>query len=1325
MNNFLLTLAGLLLAVLCALFAVPPLIDWNQYRGVFEEEVSRFLGREVRVGGDVRLRILPVPYVGFDRVHIADAPGVSGPFVQAGRFTMWLAVPPLLRGVIEARRIEISKPTLRLRFDEKGGGNWQSLRFSETGLPFVPRQIALQSVNIVSGRLIVENTHGDTIARLEGIDGELSAVALPGPYKFIGTYGAAEERRELRLSTSRAGADGSLRIKASVRDRAAKSSTVIDGALSNLTKAPTFAGTFRVRASNDLLVSTPPPTQDAKRKPNRRFFEASGKISADSRAARLVDISISFDSDGRPQLLKGTAEATWQRALQIHSRLSSRWLDLDAIFGLEKSASPLSLFNAFLQRRNGIGQSGRAVLDIAVDQANLGGASIGDLFVRFGREGKAVRIERLHAALPGGTSLSGDGLIGSGSSGGDFDGFVILKGASLRRFTQWARLPSIKLRGRAATSFAIRSSVKYSPGALLLENLAAETAGGTVRGDMQAIWGAKPRLAIDLDVANVDLYGFGDNLLAQESLTAAFGTNAAASKLPQDHPSRLFDGMDLRIRLDGTNIRDGARHLKTIDLTVHRTGKKLVIDQAKFSLASGITADLKGNLTSAGTRHTGELTGVVTARTANGVRALVELVSGLTNTALSPDFLRNAYPISLAFSAGLGRPDKHATSITADGEVNGDRVRIALTTGGGVAGWRNQPLRLSARIEGRDVGHTIGWLRARPPQNSPQGAPQAASAPGTTSSPVAILIESSGQPASGLTSAVHIDSAVLALRLDSTAKLGQNDTLVWQGRAETRTPDLARAAQIFAPELLPAAARVPASGRIDLAGRSGSITISPRGAMIGLSRVDGRITLQFPHTPRDRHRLTAELAVDKARMRDLLAPLSAASTGLAPRTTENGGADGRGSQSASFWSDAPFSFAPLNGVEGKIALTVAILDVGQGLKARKTSFAAQLTPSNVAVSQFGGRLLGGTVTGSANLSAAPAGAAFSGSLKLSGIDLASLATSPLSGRLSGHASGELALKGTALSLRALVATMTGTGNIQLKQAVFPGLPHEALSALCNEIVAGKLDAPEIAAKITAATRLGAVRVGNATAKLTVADGALLFSRVATGSEAPRAENRTTVDLLQLASDSEWRVWPQLSASPDIKVSKPLPEIRVVYAAPLAKLPSAVAAVSLGSLERELTVRRMEADVARLERLRREDEARAKAEAERLRRLEEERQRAVEAERQRRLQEQQQQSPVGVAPQPGQPPATPAPAPVRARPPLPAPVAPVVPPPQPGGGNRSGSLTPPVQTTPQPPSPAATTAPLPTVTKRPRRKPHRRRSNWSPNRALEQLNGGTN
>ncbi len=182
MSNGLLYIAGLLTLALAALFAVPYFIDWNGYRGVFEEEATRILGREVRVGGDVNVRLLPAPYVRFDKLRIADPSATTGePFFRAESFTMRLSVPPLLKGILEANEIELKRPVLRLAVDADGGGNWRTLSIAPGSLPFVPADISLQSVRIKDGMVALQGAKGPEFAQIDGLDGELKAEFDRGP----------------------------------------------------------------------------------------------------------------------------------------------------------------------------------------------------------------------------------------------------------------------------------------------------------------------------------------------------------------------------------------------------------------------------------------------------------------------------------------------------------------------------------------------------------------------------------------------------------------------------------------------------------------------------------------------------------------------------------------------------------------------------------------------------------------------------------------------------------------------------------------------------------------------------------------------------------------------------------------------------------------------------------------------------------------------------------------------------------------------------------------------------------------------------------------
>ncbi len=190
MNNVLITIGVLIVVVLGALFAVPQFVDWNAYRGVIEEEASRIAGRDVRIGGTIKLELLPSPSFVINKLRVADQATASGePLFRADQVAARLSVVPLLRGVLEANEIELVRPVLRLVIDESGRGNWRNFGKASGALPFVPNDVALQSVRVTDGTILVLDRQGvrERVA-MPQLNGQLSAPALEGPYRFRGNY---------------------------------------------------------------------------------------------------------------------------------------------------------------------------------------------------------------------------------------------------------------------------------------------------------------------------------------------------------------------------------------------------------------------------------------------------------------------------------------------------------------------------------------------------------------------------------------------------------------------------------------------------------------------------------------------------------------------------------------------------------------------------------------------------------------------------------------------------------------------------------------------------------------------------------------------------------------------------------------------------------------------------------------------------------------------------------------------------------------------------------------------------------------------------------
>ena len=153
----------------------------------------------------------------------------------------------MIRGVVEANEIELLRPVLRLALDEDEGWNWQS--FGQALGSRLPARTTSRSrrCKITDGVLAVHGPDGAERTRLEAFSGELSAPSLQGPYRYRGTFGKGEAKRELRLSTAKAEDDGAVRFKASLRMGDGASTYTLDGRVGDLSGKPHIEGDLTAR----------------------------------------------------------------------------------------------------------------------------------------------------------------------------------------------------------------------------------------------------------------------------------------------------------------------------------------------------------------------------------------------------------------------------------------------------------------------------------------------------------------------------------------------------------------------------------------------------------------------------------------------------------------------------------------------------------------------------------------------------------------------------------------------------------------------------------------------------------------------------------------------------------------------------------------------------------------------------------------------------------------------------------------------------------------------------------------------------------------------
>ncbi len=119
---------SLLLLLAAALAVAVQIIDPNDYKDEIAEHVEHEIGRELAIEGDIHYSLFP--WLGFEigRFTLADEDQYTDdPFLEVDRIEVAIRVLPLIRGQLEARAVEVTRPIVRLNRDESGVGNWESL----------------------------------------------------------------------------------------------------------------------------------------------------------------------------------------------------------------------------------------------------------------------------------------------------------------------------------------------------------------------------------------------------------------------------------------------------------------------------------------------------------------------------------------------------------------------------------------------------------------------------------------------------------------------------------------------------------------------------------------------------------------------------------------------------------------------------------------------------------------------------------------------------------------------------------------------------------------------------------------------------------------------------------------------------------------------------------------------------------------------------------------------------------------------------------------------------------------------------------------------
>lgn len=233
----------LALGLTALLLIAPGFIDWSRHKDVLVSELSNRLGQDIRIDGDVSLRLLPNPHLSLEKVEIGSA--------EKGRYLLSLAslearmsMDDLLHGQFIIDQIGLQEPVINIAIDDKGSNwrdFWSARAEKNNGASSTADMIVLKQLTVSHAGIVYHNHVTGQEWALPRVNMVLTADSLAGPYQARGdmTYGDAPIT--FALETKARDADGGLPFMLAVTPIENMPETKISGVFSPLGDQPLTA----------------------------------------------------------------------------------------------------------------------------------------------------------------------------------------------------------------------------------------------------------------------------------------------------------------------------------------------------------------------------------------------------------------------------------------------------------------------------------------------------------------------------------------------------------------------------------------------------------------------------------------------------------------------------------------------------------------------------------------------------------------------------------------------------------------------------------------------------------------------------------------------------------------------------------------------------------------------------------------------------------------------------------------------------------------------------------------------------------------------------
>ncbi len=625
---------GFVVVVPAAALIGPSFVDWNKYKPQIIEQVKSSAGYDIRIDGDIKLSVLPMPQLKIEGLSVVAPRGQEASLLSMKQANVSVELFPLISGDVKVNTVRLVSPDIRLEILPDGSNSWMSDKLladqssgvsdggvSSDGGRSGGQNIALDKLIIEDGRVSYLNRQAGSEQVLEKINIEMKADSLSGPFDVEGSVSYGGNVIELDAAIDEIkGANKEFPADITVALPAQNATAEFKGVVA---MAPLeLQGNMKLRA-NDLGAVLAVANQGGGSSGLNRKLEFSGLVTADENQVSSQEMDITFgEVKGKGGILLGNLKDRNPASFNVNMAFNGI-LNLDVLMPAknkgnepsveEKVAKGQALSPAtapsFLPETLSLPFPMDGTVKVSADGIQSGGREFKGVSLDLKKTGGNIDVTASALDMPGKTRANASADIRyttsskSGASGVTYADPAVTFQAS----GSSEQLPTL-LRAFAdpQPAFEIYKSAQFDLSGQITPST-IRVSNSTVKLDQTTLalsgsyrpngTGGRPDIAVDLTTDIVDIDNIQSRLNGEKKQAVQKPAEGKADLKKAIEPVRSFNlPVNLTFDISAQKAIYNAQPMQGIRLKGEAGGQSLRLDAASVQNFRGAAANLKGTM---------------------------------------------------------------------------------------------------------------------------------------------------------------------------------------------------------------------------------------------------------------------------------------------------------------------------------------------------------------------------------------------------------------------------------------------------------------------------------------------------------------------------------------------------------------------------------------------------------------------------------------------------------------------------------------------------------------------------------------------------------